>query len=280
VFLVWRPNGLFSRSRRLPSEPLTGTFLAAGKALRVPRPFLAALALLAIALPFVAPSAYLLQTLTNAWLNGMLALSLTLVAGTVGQICRLAADRRVCLGVAVVASRLVASRDDSLRRLDYRRARYLAGLSGVPFARALCVIATLGIGEVVSLVILNWDSLTRGPLGIGGIAPLSLLGIRPNRYKAMAFAFGGLAAAISGGISAHLYSYINNTTFDSQVSILALTMVILGGLGNVLGGIVGAVALIGLPEIFRWAADYRMLIYGVVLLLLVRFRPQGLLGTV
>jgi hypothetical protein len=70
VFLVWRPNGLFSRSRRLPSEPLTGTFLAAGKALRVPRPFLAALALLAIALPFVAPSAYLLQTLTNAWLNG------------------------------------------------------------------------------------------------------------------------------------------------------------------------------------------------------------------
>jgi hypothetical protein len=206
VFLVWRPNGLFSRSRRLPSEPLTGTFLAAGKALRVPRPFLAALALLAIALPFVAPSAYLLQTLTNAWLNGMLALSQTLVAGT---------DRRVCLGVAVVASRLVASRDDSLRRLDYRRARYLAGLSGVPFARALCVIATLGIGEVVSLVILNWDSLTRGPLGIGGIAPLSLLGIRPNRYKAMAFAFGGLAAAISGGISAHLYSYINNTTFDS-----------------------------------------------------------------
>ena len=46
------------------------------------------------------------------------------------------------------------------------------------------------------------------------------------------------------------------------------------------GGIVGAVALIGLPEIFRWAADYRMLIYGLVLLLLVRFRPQGLLGTV
>jgi branched-chain amino acid transport system permease protein len=105
-------------------------------------------------------------------------------------------------------------------------------------------------------------------------------GIRPNRYKAMAFAFGGLAAGISGGISAHLYSYINNTTFDSQVSILALTMVILGGLGNVLGGIAGAVALIGLPEIFRWAADYRMLIYGVVLLLLVRLRPQGLLGTV
>jgi branched-chain amino acid transport system permease protein len=51
-------------------------------------------------------------------------------------------------------------------------------------------------------------------------------------------------------------------------------------MGNILGAIVGAVALVGLPEAFRFAAEYRILIYGVVLLLLVRFRPQGLLGTV
>jgi branched-chain amino acid transport system permease protein len=57
-------------------------------------------------------------------------------------------------------------------------------------------------------------------------------------------------------------------------------MVILGGMGNVLGAIVGAVVLVGLPELFRVAAEYRILIYGIVLLLLVRFRPQGLLGTV
>jgi branched-chain amino acid transport system permease protein len=57
-------------------------------------------------------------------------------------------------------------------------------------------------------------------------------------------------------------------------------MVMLGGMGNVLGAIVGAVVLVGLPELFRVAAEYRILIYGVVLLLLVRFRPQGLLGTV
>ena len=86
------------------------------------------------------------------------------------------------------------------------------------------------------------------------------------------------APAISGAISAHLFSYLNNQTFDSQLSMLALTMVILGGMGNVLGAIVGAVALVGLPEAFRFAAEYRMLIYGVVLLLLVRFRPQGPVG--
>ena len=105
-------------------------------------------------------------------------------------------------------------------------------------------------------------------------------GLSLNRYKALAFIFGGFAAGVSGGIAAHLYSYINHETFNTQQSILALTIVILGGLGNVAGAIVGSVALVGLPEVFRIAAEYRILIYGIVLLLLVRFRPQGLLGTI
>jgi len=79
---------------------------------------------------------------------------------------------------------------------------------------------------------------------------------------------------------AHIFSYVNHETFTSQVSLLALTMVILGGLGNIAGGILGAVVLVSLPEAFRAAAEYRMLIYGIALLLLIRFRPQGLLGTV
>jgi branched-chain amino acid transport system permease protein len=191
-------------------------------------------------------------------------------------------------------------------------------------------IATLAIGEIVSLVILNWESLTQGAMGLTGIPPLSLFGyelgsaravywlclaavvalallqtrllnshfgrtlralredevaarsygIGLDRYKALAFAFGGFGAGISGAIAAHLYSYLNNQTFDSQLSLLALTMVILGGMGNVVGAIAGAVILVGLPEIFRVAAEYRILIYGIVLLLLIRFRPQGLLGTI
>ena len=90
----------------------------------------------------------------------------------------------------------------------------------------------------------------------------------------------GFIAGVGGALMAHFYSYINHETFPAPVSMLALTMVILGGLGNVAGAVLGAAVLVGLPELFRAAAEYRMLIYGVVLLLLIRFRPQGLLGTV
>jgi len=191
-------------------------------------------------------------------------------------------------------------------------------------------VATLGVGEIVTLTILNWDSLTRGPVGLSAIPPLSFggaallsgtwiyeialvvllalaflqhrllashlgrtlravrdddvaarsYGIALDRYKGLAFAVAGFSAGIAGALMAHIFSYVNHETFTSQVSLLALTMVILGGLGNIAGGILGAVVLVSLPELFRAAAEYRMLIYGIALLLLIRFRPQGLLGTV
>ena len=109
--------------------------------------------------------------------------------------------------------------------------------------------------------------------------PHACYGIALDRYKALAFGMAGLSAGVAGGVLAHVYSYINHETFTSQVSLLALTMVILGGLGNVAGAVLGSVLLVGLPEVFRVAAEYRMLIYGLALLLLIRFRPQGLLGT-
>lgn len=332
--LVWRPGGLFSPARQLPPEPLTGTFVAPARPLRVPAWALAAAAAAAFALPLLWPSPYLLQTLTNAWLAGMLALSVTLVAGTAGQIslgqagllaiggyasALLTLDLGVPVALAVPLAGLITAGLGTLLVFPAFRLRghYVA-------------IATLAIGEIVSLTILNWESLTRGPIGIAGIPPLDLFGldlaeparlywatltplaglallqarlagshlgrtlraireddvaaraagVSLNRYKGLAFAAGGFAAGVSGALTAHMYSYINHETFNAQLSVLALTMAILGGLGNILGALVGALALTALPELFRPAAEYRMLIYGVVLLLLVRFRPQGLLGTV
>ena len=335
LVLVFWPNGLFGGRRALAPEPLTGTFIAPSRPdARLPAWLGPALIAAGALLPLAVTSPYIIQTLSNAWLYGMLALSLTLVAGTAGQIslghaallsiggyasALLALDLGVPVWVSIPAAGVVTAVIGTL--LVYPA----FGLRGHYIA-----IATLGIGEIVSLVILNWESLTRGPIGISAIPPLAVgghefysansvywitfaiviglalvqrrllkshigrtlrairdddvaaraYGINPNRYKALAFGFGGFVAGVSGALTAHLYSYLNFETFTSQISVLALTMVILGGLGNVFGAIVAATALVGLPEIFRVAADYRMLIYGLALLLLIRFRPQGLFGTV
>ena len=334
VILVVRPNGLFARTRRAPPEPLTGTFVAPARPVAVPRWLVAALALAAAALPLAWPSAYLLQTLANAWLYAMLGLSLTLVAGTVGII---SLGHAALLAIGAYVSALTSLN----LGLPVPLAILLAGAATAVLGTLLVFpafrlrghyisIATLGVGEIVNLVILNWESVTRGPIGVTAIPPLAFFGIELespaalywatlailvalaslqtrlvgshlgrtfrairdddtaartygvvlDRYKAMAFAFGGFSAGIAGAVTAHLYSYVNHETFTAQISILALTIVILGGMGNVLGAILGALALIGLPELFRVAAEYRVLIYGIVLLVLIRFRPQGLLGTV
>ncbi len=331
--LVLRPNGLFSRGG-MTAEPLTGTFLAPSRPLRVPPALLWASGLAAFALPLVTGAPYLLQTLTNAWLAAILALSLTLMAGTAGQV---SLGQAALLAIGAYASALLALDLGWPAAATVPLAGVLTGLIGTALVfpafrlRGHAVaIATLAVGEVVGLVILNWESLTGGALGLTGIPPLSLggvdlyapravywltlavtvglallqtrllgshlgrtlrairdddvaaraYGISLNRYKGLAFAFGGFGAGISGAITAHLYSYINFETFDAQLSLLALAMVILGGMGNVLGAVVGAVALVGLPELFRVTAEYRVLIYGVALLLLIRFRPQGLMGIV
>jgi len=333
LILVAAPNGLFSRRRDLPPEPLTGTFIARSRPIRVPRWLVAAIVAAAACLPLF-PEPYLLQTLTNGLLTALLALSLTLVAGTVGQI---SLGQAALLAIGGYTSGLLALDLGLPVDLTVLLAGFItAGLGTLLVYPALRMrghyvsIATLGIGEIVALVILNWTGLTHGAMGLGGLPPPELFGyeltsvgalywlalalvvvmgllqtrllsshlgrawrairedevaaraygVEANRYKAMAFAFGGFGAGISGAVTAHFYSYLDYTTFNAQLSILALTMVILGGLGNVLGAVLGAVVLVSLPEAFRPLAEYRLLIYGVVLLLLIRYRPQGLLGTV
>lgn len=105
------------------------------------------------------------------------------------------------------------------------------------------------------------------------------LGINPGGYRAAAFAFSGFLAGLAGALTAHMYSYINHETFNSSFSILGLTMVILGGLGNLWGAVLGALGLVALPEVLRPVAEFRWLAYGALLILILKFRPQGILGT-
>jgi branched-chain amino acid transport system permease protein len=103
-------------------------------------------------------------------------------------------------------------------------------------------------------------------------------GVNAASYKSLAFAVGGFFAGIAGSLQAHQYGYIDPTMFNTQTSLLAVTIVVLGGISSPLGVLLGSAVLVGVPEFFRGLQDYRMLVYGVVLVSLIRFRPQGLLG--
>jgi branched-chain amino acid transport system permease protein len=189
-------------------------------------------------------------------------------------------------------------------------------------------IVTLGFGEITRLILNNWDSVTRGPNGISGIAPpvvmaislgklsfyyylvlifvavtviitrrvylsrigrawvairedeiaSSAMGINATLYKLYACAFGAFWAGLAGAVFAGKMQFVSPESFTFMESVLILCMVILGGLGSIAGVIAGALILVLLPEVLREVQLYRMLALGVGLVLLMVFRPQGLLG--
>ncbi len=106
----------------------------------------------------------------------------------------------------------------------------------------------------------------------------SSMGISPVRFKLLAFVIGTAMAGLGGALYAHQMMFIAPSDFGFPVSIMLLSIIVLGGMGTLWGPLVGAIILGALPEVFRPFTDYRMLLYGVILLLMIRFQPAGLLG--
>ena len=211
---------------------------------------------------------------------------------------------------------------------------FIAIISG-KFKGDYYALVSFGFNIIVFSILLNWQSLTRGPLGIPGIPkpvifgmPLvsngqflvlslialvcvytiangivsssfgrALKGIREDeealrvfgyavtRYKRIIFVVGAMLAAVAGSLFASYISYIDPSTFTLNESIFILSIIILGGLANLRGSVAGAVFFILLPEILRFvgfppdiAAQMRQVVYGVMLVLLMLYRPQGLMG--
>jgi branched-chain amino acid transport system permease protein len=105
-----------------------------------------------------------------------------------------------------------------------------------------------------------------------------LMGVPTFRYKLLAFALGAAIGGLAGSMLASGQSgYINPDTFLILLSMLFVSAVMIGGAGNRWGAVVGGVLVAYLPERFRGLSDYRLLIFGISLMLIVTFRPQGLL---
>lgn len=105
---------------------------------------------------------------------------------------------------------------------------------------------------------------------------LKATGIRPSEYKTMAFLVGAFIAGVAGALLAYQYTYIDPTSFTIDMSMLALTIIVLGAMRSPFGAVLGAIILVGGPELLRLTDDLRLIAYGVLLLILIRFRPQGL----
>ena len=183
-------------------------------------------------------------------------------------------------------------------------------LSGVYLA-----MATLGFGEVVRVLVLNAEGLTGGALGLNGIPQLtqwwhvclslllvlvllwrmrrsrigrafeaikedgvaaSLMGIGLMSHKMLAFSLGAGIAGLAGALNAHLTFFIGPAEYGFDRGVEILTMAILGGVGGLAGPVLGASILTLLPELLRGFSDFRLMLNGAILVLIVLFLPRGI----
>ncbi|MGE5484748.1 MAG: branched-chain amino acid ABC transporter permease [Ignavibacteriales bacterium] len=164
------------------------------------------------------------------------------------------------------------------------------GIPGIPkpkvFGSVLTRIGFYYLALVVAvLVIVAIGKVVRSRIGRALMAiredqqAAEACGVDTTYYKVLAFSMGAFFAGLAGSIYAHYITFISPDAFAFNDSILMFCMVILGGLGTRLGPVVGAALLVALPEAARFAAQYRFLIVGLVLVICMVYRPQGLLGS-
>ena len=104
-------------------------------------------------------------------------------------------------------------------------------------------------------------------------------GINTTYYKLLAFTISAFFAGVAGGLYAHYLSVLDPANFDFNYSIEILVMVVLGGMGSLTGSVIAAIVLTILPELLRDFASARMLIYSILLVVMMIFRPTGLMGS-
>jgi branched-chain amino acid transport system permease protein len=282
---------------------------------------------------------YLIHIAILVCIYGILGLSLNLVVGEAGL-----------LSVAQAAFYGIGAYAAALLMISFGINFFLAALLGmiavgavalpigIVFARLreeYYAFGTIGFGVIAYSVMLNWQSLTHGPLGIPGIPrpvlfgfqfvdnlaylalaavalaltygvsafttsssfgrvlhairedeeAIAIFGYATHYYKLVVFVISAMLAAIAGALFASYITFIDPSSFTLNESIFILAIIILGGLSSGRGALLGAFLLIVLPEALRFvgfpsdiAAQMRQVVYGLILIFLMLYRPQGVLG--
>ena len=150
------------------------------------------------------------------------------------------------------------------------------GVASAPYYYLACLATALVAGLCVRLsrsrVGRAWMAIREDELAA------SCMGIPVLRFKLLAQGCGGAIAGLAGAIFAAKQGTITPDSFDFILSVMVLSMVVLGGLGSIRGAVVGALLLGSLPELLRGFEQYRMLAFGIAMVVIMRVRPQGLFG--
>jgi branched-chain amino acid transport system permease protein len=178
-------------------------------------------------------------------------------------------------------------------------------------------IVTLGFGEIIRVLILNIESIggSRGFSGIPGLSNFfwvylfvlltivtvhnivnssygrafisirddeiaaEAMGVDTTRFKVMSFVISSMFAGIAGGLFGHFTMYLHPNSFLFTTSFYLIIMIVVGGLGSIEGAILGAILVTVSLEVFRGFGAFRLVNFSVLLILIMLYRPQGLLGT-
>lgn len=140
---------------------------------------------------------------------------------------------------------------------------YFAVILVVLFVIAMKRINNSGFG--MALIMVNEDDIAA-----------TFIGLNVKKYKLMSFAIGCGMAGLMGSFYAVYMGMISPTTFSYSESVKLVSMVVLGGVGSIEGSVLGAFLLAALPEGLRAFSDYRMVIYGAAMVLMMIFKPEGL----
>lgn len=282
---------------------------------------------------------YLVHILILIGIYGILGLALNLVVGYTGL---LSLAQAAFYGIGAYTTALLMTERGwnffpalGVAVIITTAISFLIGVVLSKFRGDYYALVSLGFTMIVYSVLLNWQALTHGPLGVPGIPrpaigaltfsdngiflllviiflaatfgvahfitrssfgrvlkairedeqAISVFGYKTHQFKLAIFVASAALTAIAGALIAVYITFIDPSIFTVHETILVLAIIILGGLANIRGSVLGAVILVVLPEAMRFigfpseiAAQMRQLVYGVLLIVLMLKRPQGMMG--
>jgi len=284
-----------------------------------------------ISIPLWMKDIYYLRIINMIGISVLLTLGFNLLIGFTGQI---SLGQAAFYGVGAYVSALLSARLGIPFWIALPAAGMAGGLLGVLIGPVLrlrghgLAMATFFLGEIVKIILVQWESVTGGANGIisvpypriGGwvlstneqfyylilIAVIlnyfviirvidsrvgramqairdnqeaaEVIGIHATRYKIIAFMIAGIFSGIAGSLYAHLTAFVSPESFDVIKSVEILTMVVVGGAGSLPGSIIGAALMTILPEVLRIFQEYRLILFGGMILFILNFLPKGLAG--